>query len=150
MTLNFASEGFFVAAFEGMATNQQLIRSSLCLNQKKVMPNVVLYPVALGPKREKCFTFSGVINRGDGVTMCGMRDEEEARRKVPAEYELRGSMQQFRLDDLLDEEVKLLKMDVEGYEPEVMQGATKLLERNKVRLMLLCRWPEAFGNVLIF
>ncbi|PNH12344.1 hypothetical protein TSOC_000755 [Tetrabaena socialis] len=94
LSVNMAVRGYRVAAFEGMATN-----------------------VALG----------------DGITMCGVASEAEAAAKVPPGYALRGRLPIHRLDSVLQppppgaaaghaNEIKVLKMDVEGYEPHVLAG----------------------------
>lgn len=53
----------------------------------------------------------------------------------------------LRLDDYLTESrievVDLMKIDVEGFEPNVIRGATRYLERGKIRA-ILCEFNEAW------
>jgi FkbM family methyltransferase len=57
---------------------------------------------------------------------------------VPHLYHLqsRGSISIRRLDDLLSEDVQVMKIDVEGYELEVLQGAKELLSHHTVKYIM--------------
>jgi mannitol/fructose-specific phosphotransferase system IIA component (Ntr-type) len=50
--------------------------------------------------------------------------------------QVRGTMSLRRLDDLLDEDVHLLKVDVEGWEEAVLQGAARLLAQKRVKYII--------------
>jgi hypothetical protein len=41
-----------------------------------------------------------------------------------------------RLDDILNEDVDVLKLDVEGYEEKVLAGATQLLKNKRVKYLI--------------
>jgi FkbM family methyltransferase len=47
-----------------------------------------------------------------------------------------------RLDDLLSEDIHLLKLDVEGFEESVLKGAQRLLSRKRVKFLLTEVNPE--------
>ncbi|MEW5314348.1 MAG: hypothetical protein WDW38_005856 [Sanguina aurantia] len=111
-TLYVASRGYDVAAFEGMRSNINLIRSSLCRNAS-YLERVTLYPFGLGAKPDVCYIFSDDDNKGDGITLCGKANEAEAVKALHGTYNLRGVMAVRKLDDVLDRDVKVMKMDVE-------------------------------------
>ena len=46
-----------------------------------------------------------------------------------------------RIDDLVDRDACLLKADVEGYEPQVLQTAQRLLTAFKVGQPRVANWP---------
>ncbi|KAG2454152.1 hypothetical protein HYH02_001188 [Chlamydomonas schloesseri] len=110
-----------------------------------------LYSFGLGARDTSCFLFSDINNRGDGITMCDAADEAAALAKVPRGYALRGRLPIRRMDEVLLQrqrwrqellqeqllqeasgpaplptEVKVLKVDVEGYEPQVFAGLGEL------------------------
>ncbi|PNH12343.1 hypothetical protein TSOC_000756, partial [Tetrabaena socialis] len=99
-SVNVAARGYRVAAFEGMATNVALVRSSVCASPG-LGDRLRLYAFGLGAADDTCYLFSGTTNRGDGITMCGVASEAEATAKVPPGYALRGRLPIHRLDSLL-------------------------------------------------
>ncbi|KAF8057927.1 Serine/threonine-protein phosphatase PP1 isozyme 1 [Scenedesmus sp. PABB004] len=133
--LNGAAAGARIAAFEAMPSNIALIRRSLCANPW-LADRVGLYGTGLGAEPGTCHIISGRTNRGDGHTICGAKDINEALRAQGASnnetYEVRGEMSVRRLDALLAEEVQVLKVDVEGFELQVLEGAAGLLAEHAV------------------
>lgn len=128
--VNVAGHGFKVYAFEAMPRNVDLLKASICANVA-TRKNVQLYPYALGLKEQKCVVISDTKNQGDGHTRCGNRAEDLAGFKAQG-YEVRGEMNIRRLDDLLQGDIRVVKIDVEGYEPYVMAGAMRLLTQYRV------------------
>ncbi len=80
--------------------------------------NVILHAVALGSIDGETGLQSGI---NSGVVEAG-----EAAYRVPLR----------RLDHLVDEKIDFLKIDVEGYEGQVLDGASELLERHRPVLFL--------------
>ncbi|GBG00519.1 hypothetical protein Rsub_13269, partial [Raphidocelis subcapitata] len=134
-TLNAAAAGGTVAAFEAMPSNIALLRASLCANPW-LMARVALYGTGLGTRREACAIISSRANTGDGHTVCGDAAGERAAQSGGGEYELRGSISVMRLDSLVDRDVQVVKLDVEGYEMEVLSGAAALLRQRRVWYLL--------------
>lgn len=137
-TLNAAARGAAVAAFEPMSHNLRLLRASLCANPS-LMERVALYGIGLGTKVSTCFMLSDVKNRGNGFTECN-RTPEVAKKYYMDTYnltfEVRGAMDVMRLDDVIDADVQVMKLDVEGYEAEALKGAERLLENRNVWFIL--------------
>ncbi len=75
--------------------------------------------------------------KGDGIVDCKSKTFEESRSKFTSNYIVRGEMQIMRLDDVGPvRDVKALKMDVEGHEPYVVQGAKNFFRRRTVWFMV--------------
>jgi FkbM family methyltransferase len=105
-----------VVALEPNSENCRLLLSSLRLNG---ITNVQLLPVAADTSTGWAYYSTHVGSNG------GLIDDDELLSHpgtvVPT----------FRLDDIVDGPVGLLKMDVEGAEGRVVQGATRLIERDR-------------------
>ncbi|WIA15478.1 hypothetical protein OEZ85_002118 [Tetradesmus obliquus] len=129
-----AAAGARVAAFEAMPSNVALLRRSLC-STPWLAQKMALFGTGLGTKSAKCVIISDTVNRGDGHTVCD-RDPQtavmEAGWSNNHTYEVRGEMTVRRLDTLLAEDVQVMKIDVEGFELEVLQGAQGLLQQHNV------------------
>jgi FkbM family methyltransferase len=61
----------------------------------------------------------------------------------PCVVQVRGTMSLRPLDDLLSEDVHLLKLDVEGFEESVLKGAKQLLSSKRVKYLI----TEANNNL---
>jgi FkbM family methyltransferase len=105
-----------VVALEPNSENCRLLLSSLRLNG---ITNVQLLPVAADTATGWAYYSTHVGSNG------GLIEDDELLSHpgtvVPT----------FRLDDIVDGPVGLLKMDVEGAEGRVVQGATRLIERDR-------------------
>jgi len=134
-SLSMAAMGLEVLTFEPMTSNIDMIKRSLCTEtnlESGVSGRVTLFPFGLGPKEESCFVISHDINEGDGHTLCGKSESEI---KVPSDYSIRGKIITKRLDDVVSSEGKkivLVKMDVEGYEANVVEGGRSFLLDSKI------------------
>ena len=135
-TLNIASRGYQVDAFEGMESNQKLIEATKCANPD-LRSKINLHKHGLGSESKTCYVFSGLDNEGDGVTECAWKSEEEAKKRVPANYALRGKIEITRLDSVLKTSIKAMKMDTEGYEPFILEGASGLFKDHKIWFIAL-------------
>lgn len=140
-TLSMAANGYNVEAYEGMQVNQELITATLCEN-KDLKTKINLHKYGLGAKAGKCFIFSGDWNRGNGITDCKSKTREEAQAKLTERHFVRSEMELKRLDSVLKADVKVMKMDVEGYEPWVLDGAQALFSEFRVWFLVLeCNQP---------
>lgn len=52
----------------------------------------------------------------------------------------------IKLDDVCDQKVDLIKIDVEGFEYDVLNGARKLIEKNKDNITILFEWQP--GDII--
>jgi len=136
-----AQAGWNVSTFEPLPSNIALIHASMCLNPE-LAKRIDLHEVGLGANPSRCEFISGVDNLGDGMVRCG----EDIKQPVPTGYEARGKFEIRRLDDILDEEnagpVDFLKIDVEGFECQVFQGAQSLLTTRRPKVIQTEVWPH--------
>jgi FkbM family methyltransferase len=119
-----------VLAFEAHPETARLLRENIGLNE---FQNVVVFPVALGNTNGEMELFdSPEQNRGGASAVF----PSEVIHIVPTQ----------KLDDLLLDNMvpKALKIDVEGFEPEVIEGAMKILRAYRPMLILELTWrtPE--------
>ena len=105
------SEGFIEPSPENLAELRMNI-------EENAFANVRLFEVALGrhqgPTGLRDGVNSGVVAPGEGAYQVEMRT----------------------LDDLLDERVDFIKIDVDGYEGHVLEGAQQVLRRDRPILFL--------------
>lgn len=143
-TLVLAAHGWNVSAFEPMAANTALIEATMCQNPD-FKKRITLNKFGLGSKDDHCIIFSGDDNLGDGVSKCGA----DAKQPIPAGYHKRASIDVRRLDDILSEQrvehIDFVKMDVEGFECQVMAGGQSLLSKYRPKLIQSEVWPTMQG-----
>lgn len=145
--LNLAALGVNVIAFEPMEQNINLLRQSLCLPeniQSGVSKRITLFSHGLGKKEETCIIYSGKFNFGDGHVKCV---EKESDLQIPKDHWIRGRIPVRRLDDVISiaeqgMNVVAVKMDVEGYEPNVLEGGTRFFLESDIPFILTEFVPE--------
>jgi len=139
-----AAHGWNVTSFEPMAANHELLDATMCANPL-LKQKITLNKFGLGAKDDHCIIISGDDNLGDGLTQCG----EDAKKPIQAGYHQRATMDVRRLDDVLKEQqvsnVDFVKMDVEGFECQVMAGGQSLLTRFRPKLIQSEVWHEMQG-----
>jgi FkbM family methyltransferase len=144
-TLAFAQAGWEVTTFEPMAENLKLIRASLCRNSH-LAARVHVNWFGLGTQSKQCRMIVPKDNVGDGFASC--KDDGRERMKG---FEDKGPLSIRRLDEVLLEQgitqVDLVKIDVEGYEAEVFQGAEHFLNRYRPRLIKSEVWEHMVGGI---
>lgn len=143
-SLVLAASGWNVTAFEPMATNTELIQASLCKNPD-FKQRVTLNNFGLGAKDDHCIIISGDSNLGDGISVCG----DKASQPIQAGYHKRASIDFHRLDDVLAQQhvdsIDFVKMDVEGFECQVMAGGQSLLTKFRPKLIQSEVWHTMQG-----
>lgn len=91
--------------------------------------NVVLFNVAVGDKKEKNIFIKDSINLGNSRLI------GDKRKTI---YDKRVIVNCLKLDDILSKEQKidLIKIDSQGWEPQVIEGAKKIIKRDSPTLFL--------------
>lgn len=101
-----------------------------CFEENVAQSNVKLYPVALGEKRGSIELELVAHNSGQAHVGQGWLEVE-----------------MIALDDLLLDKVDLIKIDVEGYEPQVLAGAMETIERCRPLVVVEQKGHhERYGN----
>jgi len=130
-----ASLGASVTSFEPNPMNRFLIEQSICALKSRLDGSLRLLPYGAGRKHQKCSMISPGSNLGDTMLVCG---DIQAQVKWWNEwgaprgfaYEVRGEpIEVRRADALVKQHVDIVKMDIEGFEPEALRGLTKIFEQ---------------------
>lgn len=149
-SLAFAHAGWTVTTFEPMASNLALLNASLCLHPD-IASKVKINAFGLGAKSQECKLVSPPENVGDGHVQCGDAVASGFTQSNIGKYNVQdmGSFSLRRLDDVLKEQgidkVDLVKIDVEGYESQVLAGAPTFLSQYSPRLFKTEVWNNSFG-----
>jgi FkbM family methyltransferase len=103
------------------------------VNQNNLINTVKVHPYALGDKNEPSFIYIPVnSNSGNGIVNyggCSLHPSEYHKTDgVPIEVK--------RLDDVYQGHTSFVKMDAEGHEYEILQGATELLRKHRPTLLI--------------
>lgn len=122
-----------VFAFEPEAHNFQLLRQNLRMNEAD---NVIALKSAVGSRESTCRLSLNSSNFGD--------------HRVSTDESANGNFQEVplitidgQLRELPDGAVKFIKIDVQGFEYEVMQGMTATLNRNPDAIIFIEVFPLA-------
>lgn len=144
----FANAGLYVHAFEAMPFNNALIRASFCRNPK-LQELVTLHEAALASESRRgaeCDIYSHPWNVGDGKLCCSSDSCEFVNNTAYTgiAYEKRATIPMTSMDVLLEgknlSNVVAMKVDVEGYECEVMKGAWNVVQKYKPKYLLSEVW----------
>lgn len=126
-----AVAGARTAFFEAMPSNNRLLRRSIC-SSAWLADRITLYATGLSNKSAECSIISEDLNQGNGITICD-QDAQQGVQAVTAMFKdrykflARDKITVRRLDAMLSEEVQVMKIDVEGHEKQMVQGAEGLL-----------------------
>jgi FkbM family methyltransferase len=97
------------------------------------VPNINIYNIGISNKNEKKFLNESNFNIGDSSIVSSIEKQDIKKDDITL-HEINS----FKLDDLQDfsnEEISMIKIDVEGHELEVMDGAKNIIKKNKPLLI---------------
>jgi len=140
ITFTIASMGIDVYSFEPMQSNIRTLRTSLCLSPPEIRSHVTLFDFGLSNKEQECMILSLDNNIGDGQVICH-EDKEKAATFQLGKSKVREIVKLRRLDDVLPTEqeadadlmskIAVIKMDTEGHEPFLVEGAKEFFRKFK-------------------
>jgi len=137
------SAGARVIAFEPLPSNIFYFHKSISLLNPKWKDRLVLWPVALGSIRKEETIYTEAGNAGNSALQFPTRAQRSNRRII----------QVVPLDDLLWSEpppnIALMKMDAQGYELNVLEGAKKLLGAGAIKIIqteIAAEWLTNLGK----
>ncbi len=95
----------------------------------KNLSNINIYNIGISNKNENKFLNESNFNIGDSAIVSS--DEKKDIEKNNKTLHEISSMKLDDLEHLSDEKISMIKIDVEQHEYEVMDGASKLIEKNQ-------------------
>lgn len=125
-----------IHAFEPAPINVGLLRINVSHFRK-----VVIHPVALSDRRQRLAMSVERGNRGHAVVLA--TDPWSEPDKVETVWEVDA----MALDELELDDVRLIKIDVEWHEPQVLAGAQATIERCHP-LIVIEDWKHEYGALL--
>ncbi len=122
--------GAKVKAFEPVPSTYELLQENIKLNEKN--SNIEIYQLGISSS-EGYLNFTADLDTGNHV----LHDNDYYKG-------LTQMIQVKRLNDIIDEIPKLIKIDVEGHELEVLKGADKILSNGKLKAIIIetFRWAN--------
>ena len=118
-----------VYAFEPDKTNFEILKKNI---EENNLENVVAIQAAVGSKNGKSFLYKSKENFGDHK----LKTPPILTKLKSPPLEEREVIQVIRLDSFIKEKVDLIKIDTQGWEPEVIEGAKKIISENKPVMFL--------------
>jgi FkbM family methyltransferase len=147
-TFSFARAGWNVTTFEPMKPNLDMIGATMCRNPD-LAARIRLQPHGLGTAVQQCQMFAPAGNVGDGFTRCADKANATMRQMDEATFVPKGTFDVKRLDQVLINQsitkVDIVKIDVEGYEYQVFQGAPQFLAQYRPRVIKSEVWGTMVG-----
>ncbi len=108
-----------VYAFEPDSTNFDILEKNIKTNK---LEKVVVVKAAVGSREGKLKLYKSGKNYGD--------------HKLYGDGKAKEEVKIIKLDDFIKEKVNLIKIDTQGWEPEVIEGAKKIIEKWKPIMFL--------------
>lgn len=123
-----------VYAFEPDKVNFEILKKNIEVNNLK---NVIVVNAGVGSKNETKTLYKSEENLGDHKLYethppCG----HPPLKKGGQNYSIKEFTKIVKLDDFIKEPIDLIKIDTQGWEPEVIEGAKKIISKNKPIMFL--------------
>jgi FkbM family methyltransferase len=145
----FAKAGWNVTLFEPMKPNLELLDATLCRNLD-TKHRIKVNEFGLGTESQECKMVRPSNNAGDGFVTCPGKKGSPADHIVNNSFVEVGSFHIRRLDEVLNEQdidsVKVVKIDVEGYEAQVFAGAPHFLKQYRPKVIKSEVWWQLVGS----
>lgn len=135
---------FFFCTFEPIKFIHDVLEKNVKINN---IPNIKLFNIALSNESKfdliyRLPHFCGNIGANSlNQNIAKMRLKEYIKIEPKLEPEL---IEMKKLDDLKLNNIQMIKIDVEGFELKVLEGAVKTLKRNKYPPIMYETWQDAW------
>ncbi|KAI9323908.1 S-adenosyl-L-methionine-dependent methyltransferase [Zopfochytrium polystomum] len=129
--------GYRVVSIDALTMNGHHFMSTLC-RHPQLMKKSTFIQHGLGSAAATCAIGSLDANLGDGTVTCDPSAiaQYKGNPRPPNLLPFRQWLPIAPLDSFLDEDAWVLKMDVEGFELDVLRGGRKLFTRRRVPFLL--------------
>ena len=117
-----------IIAIEPLIENAKWIQKNLSLNEIK---NCLVLELAVGSKRDKVTIYKKNVNASMGIL-----DPQISEEKLVKSYDIEVETLDAILTERKIDNVDMLKIDVEGYEYEVLTGCKELMRQKKIKKII--------------
>ena len=125
-SINMAARGYKTISIDAMKSNGDIYRTTLCDNPE-LMKHVTFFNTGLDKETKTCYVVSIPSNTQNGNVFCPPVPTDKF--TAPEGYVTRGEVNLARLDELVKQDIYVLKIDTEGYEMNVFDGADGLFDK---------------------
>ena len=125
-SINMAARGYKTISIDAMKSNGDIYRTTLCDNPE-LMKHVTFFNTGLDKETKTCYVVSIPSNTQNGNVFCPPVPTDKF--TAPEGYVTRGEVNLARLDELVNQDIYVLKIDTEGYEMNVFDGGDGLFDK---------------------
>lgn len=132
-----------VYAFEPQWNIRRKLEGNLMLNQ---INNARVFPYALGPENEiASINYNNEDNKG-GAHICSKNGTGRIKNCVQSQNTNKYSIEVRSLDSFNFSNIGLIKIDVEGFELQVLKGAKRTIEASRPIMVIETYGKSSFGS----
>ena len=130
---------YTILCFEAFKRNYYVSKKNYCYLNKD--SNVIIITKGLGEKEKLCHYFNQVRNSGNGMVICDDNKNNLNNKNLGKMFKKNSEVEITTLDSfkpyLSNKNIVLMKIDVEGYEYEVLKGGKELITKYHVPFVAL-------------
>ena len=130
---------YTILCFEAFKRNYYVATKNYCYLNKD--SNVIIITKGLGEKEKLCHYFNQVRNSGNGMVICDDNKKNLSDSKLGRMFIKDSDVEITTLDSFMpylsNKNISLMKIDVEGYEYEVLKGGKELITKYHVPFIAL-------------
>ena len=140
---------YTILCFEAFKRNYYVATKNYCYLNKD--SNVIIITKGLGEKEKLCHYFKQVKNPGNGMVICDDNKKNLSDSKLGRMFIKDSDVEITTLDSFMpylsNKNISLMKIDVEGYEYEVLKGGKELITKYHVPFVALEFSPRYLKEV---
>lgn len=136
-SLFIAQYGYNILSFEPSKTNNYILKKNYCINREL---NVTFINKGLYNDEGNCDLYINKENKGDGIVYC--ENNEIPKNLIKKEKVALTKLSNY-INFLLDRNLALIKIDIEGAEEKAFEGGIKLLSKYHIPFIFLEFNPES-------